>query len=217
MSDVLVAADESGNFDFSRNPGATRYLILCTVTAEDFEFGNGLLDLRRRLAFEGKHLKADFHAATDPQEVRDDVFALIAASKIRVDFTLFEKSKAQSHLQSKSSLYKMAWYLHLKYVAPRVVRKDDRLLVVAASMGTAKDRGRFLQAVEDVVQQVSPCRDHQVAFWRDESEPCLWVADYCAWAIQRKYERSDDRSYVLIEHLVKSRFDAWSIGPTHYY
>ena len=48
MTDVLVMADESGNFDFSRNPGATRYLILCTVTADDFGFGNELLGLRPR-------------------------------------------------------------------------------------------------------------------------------------------------------------------------
>jgi hypothetical protein len=36
MADVLMAADESGNFDFSRNDGATRYLILCTVTAMSY-------------------------------------------------------------------------------------------------------------------------------------------------------------------------------------
>ena len=59
MADVLVAADESGNFDFSHNTGATRYLILCTVTAGDFVFGNSLLDLRRELAFNGEYLQAD--------------------------------------------------------------------------------------------------------------------------------------------------------------
>ena len=111
----------------------------------------------------------------------------------------------------------MAWYLHFKYVAPRVIRRDDRLLVIAASMGTRKQKGAFLDAVEDVVTQVAPCRDHKVAFWRDYSEPCLWAADYCAWAIQRKYEQNDDRSYVLIKHLVQSTFDVWEQGQTHHY
>lgn len=216
MVDVLVAADESGNFDFSRKSGASRYLILCTVTASDFSFGNDLLALRRELALGGQHLRADFHATTDPQEVRDEVFDRIKNSNVRVDATLFEKSKAQRHLQSKS-LYKMAWYIHFKFLAPQVVRENDRLLVMAASMGTKKDKGSFLTAVEDVVDQVAPCRDYQVAFWRDESEPCLWVADYCAWAIQRKWEQNDDRSYVLIEHLIRSTFDVWRAGRTHHY
>jgi hypothetical protein len=28
------------------------------------------------------------------------------------------------------------------------------------------------------------------------SDPCLQVADYCTWAIQRKWERGDERSHV---------------------
>lgn len=215
MPDVLVSSDESGNFDFSRNTGASKYLILCTVVASDFSFGDDLLALRRNHALQGDHLKADFHATTDPQAVRDLVFDSIRKANIRVDATLFEKSKAQPHLQN--SLYKMAWYLHFKYVAPKVVARRDRLLVMAASMGTKKQKGLFINAIEDVVQQVAPCRDHQVAFWRDESEPCLWVADYCAWAIQRKWERGDDRSYVLIDHLIRSEYDVWQVGAKHHY
>jgi len=46
-----VFADEAGNFDFSRRPGATAYFILCTVTLDDpSTVGAGLLDLRRDLA-----------------------------------------------------------------------------------------------------------------------------------------------------------------------
>lgn len=217
MADVLVAADESGNFDFSRKPDATRFLILCTVTASDFTFGNDLLSLRRDLAFERQHLHGEFHATTDPQAVRDRIFEVIAGSGIRVDATLVEKSKAQPHLRSRPKLYKMAWYLHFKYVAPKVVSKDDRLFVMAASMGTRKDRGAFLLAVNDVVTQVAPCRDHRVAFWRDDSEPCLWAADYCAWAIHKKYEKNDSRSYDVIKPLLGSIFDVWALGSTHYY
>jgi hypothetical protein len=217
MADVLVMADESGNFDFSHNQGATKYLILCTMTADGFELGNQLLELRRTLAFEGRHLRADFHASEDPQAVRDRVYEVLQDADVRVDATFLEKSKAQPHLRSRPALYKMAWYLHFKYVAPRVVRRDDRLLVIAASMGTKKEKGAFLEAIHDVVDQVSPCRDYRVAFWRDESEPSLWAVDYFAWALQRKYESQDDRSYVLIDHLVKSEFDVWETGTTHYY
>ena len=36
--------------------------------------------------------------------------------------------------------------------------------------------------------------------------PCLWVVDYCVWAIQRKWEREDARSHVLTQDKIKSEF-----------
>jgi hypothetical protein len=39
------------------------------------------------------------------------------------------------------------------------------------------------------------------------SEPCLVVADYCTWAIQRRWEWGDDRSYRLIADNVASEVE----------
>jgi hypothetical protein len=36
------------------------------------------------------------------------------------------------------------------------------------------------------------------------SEPCLVVADYCTWAIQRKWERNDTRSQILLGDKIAS-------------
>jgi hypothetical protein len=40
------------------------------------------------------------------------------------------------------------------------------------------------------------------------SEPCLVVADYCTWAIQRKWERDDQRSHELIAGKIASEIQA---------
>lgn len=217
MADRYVFSDEAGNFDFSRQPGASRYFILGTVTANDCEVGDRLLQLRRELGWRGLHLDRVFHATEDPQAVRDEVFGALRQSDLRIDATILEKSKAQLHLRSEAALYKMAWFLHFKHVAPQVAGPTDRLFVAASRLGTKKKRGGFHSAVDDVVSQVSPCASHRVAFWPTESDPCLQVADYCTWAIQRKWERGDSRSYDLIEDKVESEFDAWAIGPSHYY
>lgn len=217
MADRYVFADEAGNFDFSRKPKASRYFILCTVSAEDCGVGNKLLELRRALGWRGLHLDAVFHASEDPQAVRDEVFDLLQAADFRVDATIFEKSKARPYLQSDQALYKLAWYLHFKYVAPKVVRRDDRLFVMASSLGTKKRRGAFHNAVDDVVHQVAPCRRYRVAFWPAASDPCLQVADYCTWALQRKWELNDARSYDVIKSKVGTEFDVWAVGKTHYY
>lgn len=122
-----------------------------------------------------------------------------------------------NHCEVGDRLLKLAWFLHFKHVARRIARPTDRLFVAAASLGTKKKRGTFHAAVDDVVRQVSPCRSHRVAFWPAASDPCLQVADYCTWAIQRRWERNDDRSHTLIRSKIQSEFDVWQRGTTLYY
>lgn len=50
-----------------------------------------------------------------------------------------------------------------------------------------------------------------------ESDPCLQIADYCTWAIQRQWERNDTRSTDLIKDKIKTQFDVWGRGETYYY
>lgn len=217
MADKYVFADEAGNFDFSRAPGASRYFVLATVTVDDCQIGKDLLDLRRNLAWQGLYLDRVFHATTDDQAVRNHVFSLLAQAGFRVDATILEKPKALPRLQNEAGFYQMAWYLHFKYVAPRIVAAGDRLLVTAASLGTKRQRGIFHSAVSSVVFQVSPALQHRVAFWPYQSDPCLQVADYCTWAIQRKWEGGDTRSHALIANKIASEFDVWQVGTTYYY
>ncbi len=200
MNRIYVFADEAGNFDFSAGRGASRYFILTTVTMGEFAVGDALLELRRQLAWEGiEQATHDFHATEEKQAVRDRVFAALAPWDFRIDATILEKRKARPHLaQDEVRFYKTAWFLHFKYVAPRIVRAGDELLIIAASLGTRTKRAVFHQAIQDVVSQVTPSTQFRTAAWSAASDPCLWVADYCCWAIQRKWERGDDRSYALI-------------------
>ena len=43
------------------------------------------------------------------------------------------------------------------------------------------------------------------------------IADYCNWAIFRKWERQDLRSYELIRSGLRSEFDIFKSGARHYY
>ena len=217
MADRYVFADEAGNFHFSRNPGASKYWILCTATMDDCHAGDDLLQLRRDLGWQGLHLSKVPHATEDGPSIRGVVYNRIMRSDIRVDATVFEKRKTEPRLQTNLALYKLGWYLHFKYVAPRVVTSQDRLFVVAASIGTKKTRAAFQQAVDDVVTQVSPCRRYRVAQWPAQSDPCLQVADYCTWAIQRSWEQGDNGPLNLIQSKVQSNKDIWASGKTYYY
>lgn len=86
----------------------------------------------------GHGTDSEFHATTDAQAVRDRVFGVLQAHDFRIDATVLEKAKANPHTRStEERFYKLAWWLHMKHVAPRVVRvvrACDELFVVGASL-----------------------------------------------------------------------------------
>lgn len=215
----FVFADEAGCLVFSRAKGASKYFILCTLVCDDANQGNELLALRRRLAWDGLHAEADqFHASEDPEEIRQRVYALLANLDLKADVTIFEKSKAHPiKYQTQEEFYKFAWFFHFKHVAKNRIRPGEDVLVQAASIGTKKGRILFRTALNDVVQQVLPTSKWQTTFWSSSSDPCLQMADYVAWAVQRKYERSDDRHHSLIAHHIKSEFDIFQDSERHYF
>jgi Protein of unknown function (DUF3800) len=217
MTRFHVFADEAGDFDFARNERASTYFILCTVAMPDCGVAKSLLELRHELVWEGFELGDCFHATTDAQAVRDRVFAEICQHEFTVQATIMEKSKADPHVRkTRPRFYQYGWFYHFKYGAAPVIRCKPRLMVTAASIGTKKERKAFSGAVDDVMQQTLKC-DWRTDFCPASADPCLQVADYCAWAIQRKWERDDARSYVLIKDRITYEYDLWKKGKKHHY
>jgi hypothetical protein len=178
----FVFADEAGNFDFSRQLGATRYFVLTTVTMDNCGVGDALLALR-------------------------------------IDATILEKAKAQPQLATDpEAFYRRAWHEHFHRVAVDLSQDGHDLQIVAASLGTRRRRAQFQQAVAEVAMQVTPAGVRKrVSAWSAASDPCLQVADYCCWAIQRKWERLDWRPYAPIESKVHTEVDCWRAETLHFY
>ncbi len=206
---AYVYGDESGNFDFSDQEGASRYFILTTVVVAGHAIEADLMDLRRQLAWEGESLASGFHATNDKQRVRDRVFAVLERHDFRVDATILEKRKTDPGRRSPSRLYSLAWYFHLMGLIPELVAGHDELLLIAASIGDRDMRLEFQATVENIADTQSPPRSLASTMWPSATAPLLQVADYCAWAIQRKWERSDTRAYNLIRHRIASEFEAF--------
>jgi hypothetical protein len=188
---------------------------------ESCKVGDELTELRRELAWGGQELCDYFHATQDKQAVRDRVYDLICKHDFRVQATIMEKSKAIPKVRiTRPRFYQYGWYYHFKFSAPKTVGAATELMVVAASIGTKKERVGFRDAVKDVLRQTMPMVKHQANFCPAGSDPCLQVADYCAWAIQRKWEspeQRDVRSYDLIKDRITYEFDLWKHGQKHHY
>lgn len=218
MTERYLFADEAGCFTFNREPNVSRYFILCTVTSNSPEAGPALQQLRRELIWERLSLHDFFHATVDSQAVRDRVYKKILEFDFQVQATICEKAKAQPQVrQSKARFYQYPWYYHFKHGIKPHIPQHSRLHVVAASIGTKKERDTFTGALTDVMQQTVGNDGWRVDFRPSASDPCLQLADYCAWAIQRKWERQDSRSYDLIKGRITYEYELWKHGNTLYY
>lgn len=220
MPNKFVFADEAGCFTFNRQQNVSKYFILCTVVMDDCGVATKLLDLRRRLAWDGYELGEYFHATTDKQAVRDEVYKVIVQSPFTIQATIMEKSKAQPQVRtSKPLFYQYGYFYHFKFGATQQLDKSSEALVTTASLGTRKERVAFEEAVADVMRQTKRVKDWRADFMPCHADPCLQVADYCAWAIQRKWESGgkDVRSFDLIRDRVTYEYDLWSKGTVHHY
>lgn len=217
---TFLFADEAGCLTFERKQNVSRHFVICTIAINNCDIGSRILALRRTLAWDGAPMGPYFHASTDRQEVRNYVFDLLEKEDFSVQATIMEKSKAQQHIRASDTIfYRYGWYYHFRHVAPRHFLNCEELHITIASLGTKRKKIDFEDAVRSVTSQQKNKRVLKTSFWPSQSDPCLWIADYCTWAIFRKYESEgrDLRSYSKIAGKIDYEFDLWSHGKIHYY
>lgn len=222
MTRRYLFSDESGNLDFARHAGATRYFAVGTMLIDEEELALlrfTLTRLRDRLAWDNQGLDSYFHATEDNIPIRLEMFQALSQIDFNVDVTLLDKPKAQPQVRvDEPTFFKYAWFYHLKYLAPRQLKADDEILVVAAELGTKKVRKAFRAAIDDVMTQCLPYRvKRTLAFWPCSSDFALQAVDYCLWAVFRKYEMGDDQYYKMISPKIGTEFDLWARGTTTHY
>lgn len=203
---------------FSRGPNISRYFIICSVLTDRLDANRSLEVLRHELVWRGLNIGESFHATTDKEEVRQAVFALLARLDFSIQATVCEKSKAQPQVRSsKARFYKYPLFYHFKHGISQRLARADRLLVTAASIGTRKERETYVSNLNDVMFQTLMPSSWAVDFRPSKTCYGLQIADYCAWAIQRKWERGNTAHYDLISDKINYEYELWHRGQTHYY
>jgi hypothetical protein len=216
---LYIFLDEAGNLDFS--PGGTRYFILSSVTKErPFLAYKELAELKYDLVELGANLEY-FHAAEDNQATRNRVFDIIRRNLggIRVDALIVEKCKTGEALRAEERFYpEMLGYL-LRYVTEgHDLRQFTEVIVFTDRIPVQRKRQAVEKAVKLTLAQKLPkgCR-YRVLHHDSKSNCDLQIVDYCNWAIYRKWDRADARSYNVIQPVVRSEFEIFRNGITHYY
>lgn len=217
---LFLFADEAGCLTFTRGQNVSRHFVICTIALQNCDLGTRLLELRRSLAWDGAEIGPYFHASTDRQDVRNKVFNLLEQEDFSVQATILEKSKAQPHVSvSDHVFYRYGWYYHFRHASKLLLPYTDELHLTIASIGTKKKKIIFEDAVRSIIAERQTKKKLKASFWPAQADSCLWIADYCTWAIFRKYESGGKylRSYSKIANKINYEFDLWSHGNVHYY
>jgi hypothetical protein len=209
-----IFLDEGGNLDFS--PSGTKYFTLTTIaTTRPFSLYGPLSDLRYDLIELGLDLEY-FHATEDRQPVRDKVFAEIANGLpgLRIDSLIVEKSKTGPALRAVERFYpEMLGYLLRYLFKGSAIKNCDEVIVITDSLPVNNKRRAIEKSVKVVLQNMLPSST-PYRLLHHASKACLYlqVADYINWAIYRKWEGNDRRSYDLISDGIHSEYEIFQGG-----
>jgi len=236
---LYIFIDESGNFDFS--PNGTNYFVLaCISTTNPLVKRDIFLSLKYKLLAEGIEQEY-FHATEDKQKVRNVVFSTIKelddfeahsviAQKNKVNWSLYEEINIRtkkdgkgikfSKKQVEEKLYRqlgetlVKWVFrgyneHKKLNIGKVIIIFDSLFNKAKQEFVKKYLKTYFKKEFNIIPYIY---FHQV-----KSDINCQIADYCGWAIFKKWEQDDLRSYEEIKDKIKSQFDIFQTGTTIYY
>lgn len=223
---LYVFIDEGGNFDFS--PTGTKYFSISTVTREKpFPWDVPLTNLKYQLIenesghyLPGEVIPHYFHATEDKQVVRDKFFEIIVKSlgSFRIDSVIVEKRKTGPSLRPQERFYpRMLGYLLRHLFTSSSVKGYDEVIVITDQIRLARRKDAITKAIKDGLAILPGHVAYRIFHHPSHSCLGLQVVDYVNWAILRKWESGDARSYEIIKKGIFSEFDIFQIGTTYYY
>ena len=112
----------------------------------------------------------------------------------------------------------MLGYLLTYVLRSQLNMEAEKLIVITDNILLQKKRKAIEKAVKLTLARVRPpIRSYRIMHHDSRSHYGLQIADYCCWAVFRRYERGDTNYYDRIKSAVQSEFDIFRNGTTHYY
>lgn len=216
-----VFLDEGGNFDFSKT--GTRFSTMtAVVTRREFAWYAGLLKAKYDLLEDGRETEY-FHATEDKQNVRDRFFHELVPSlpQFQIHSVIIEKCKTHPVNQSVEAFYPMTLGWLLRYVLTGIIYaggENQEVLILTDRIPVNKKRQTVEKSVKSTLARSAPEKPfYRILHHDSKSSMGLQVADYCNWAIYKKWTDNDLRSYDLIKSSIRSEFEVFRYGRIKYY
>ena len=225
-----------------RTEGCSRFFILGLLDVPDtVTLANELTALRQRLLAdpyfkgvpsmqpEARKTALAFHAKDDAPEVRREVFSLLLQHKLRFFAIVRDKHKVVEYVRQRnerSSTYRynpneLYDYLVRRLFKERLHQNDeyniyfakrgkaDRTIALREALGAARRR---FNAQHGIARQTSI----RVIPTTPPENPCLQAVDYFLWALQRLYERREERYVATLWAAFRLVYDVDDTRQTQY-
>lgn len=219
METLYIFLDEGGNFDFSRT-GTVYFTLTSIVRKRPFRL-NSLLDDYKYDLLEYGFDQEYFHCSEDNRRIRENVFERIVKMLhgFRIDSLIVEKCKTGPALRDERHFYpKMLGYLLRHVLIKEMGTNVKEVIVVTDTLPTKKKLRAVEKSVKQTLAKMLPeSIPYRVLHHASKSHYGLQIADYCNWAIYRKWSKNDSLYYELLEPAIRSEFDIFKSGETKYY
>ncbi len=211
---AYIFLDEAGNFDFSVN--GTRYFVLTSVgMRRPFPALKALDDYKYDCIENGTEVEY-FHCYNDRKAVRNTVFDLIAAHSdgMRVDCLVVEKSGIAPPMQDNTRFYPAMLGHLLNLVVPIELNTGsaEEVIVITDTIPVNKKRRAVEKAVRITLSKMLPRVKYRILHHQSRSHFGLQIADYCGWAVFRRWQRGEGDWYDRIKPLVRNEFQIAGSG-----
>jgi hypothetical protein len=224
---LYIFIDESGDFNFSPT-GTKFYTITAVLTHLPSEFANEIILLRHEIlsgsvlpglgnTYLENMLCHHFHASEDKQAVRDQFFNIIQKMQyFKGHSIVVRKNRTNPCLRDPTRFYpRMLGYL-LDYILKTYAY--SMLCVFVDGVPVNKIKKTMIHAIKAEVKSKKPKKPFKIYHPNSASNNFLQISDYVNWAISRKWERNDLRSYNLIKKFLgRPELDIFKNGDTDYY
>ncbi|MFZ9938009.1 MAG: DUF3800 domain-containing protein [Luteolibacter sp.] len=153
----------------------------------------------------GKTFRA-FHAKDDQLEIRSKVFELLLTLDFKFYAVIKDMRSVLRYVENRNRMNSDYRYhpnelydLTVRMLFKQRLHKHDHYRITFARRGKSDRTKALVEQLEKTrrrfLEEHRLERDPELAIrpaypWQ---EPCLQVADYCLWALQRCYERQEDR------------------------
>jgi hypothetical protein len=172
------------------------------VTRNPWPLSDALNSLRREL-YEGVFIPAYFHASEDLQKVRDRVFQTISETAGFVyDVLVVQKDAVPSEYREQHKFYRFVADAGLRLTLARYPTAEPIYLITDA-IPVKRKRSSVIKGFKQCLASVLGDRRYEIGHHSSAAHPCLQAADYLNWAVFRKWERNDLRSYDVIKAYVR--------------
>ena len=198
--------DESGSLDFGSN--GTRYFVLTSVAMTRPFTWFDALDSYRYDCIEYGLTSEYFHCAEDNRHVRARVFGIIRdnLASIRIDSLIVEKGNVAANLREAREFYPaMLGRLLSEVVVVEMAAGGGEVVVITDTIPLVNRRRAIERATRTTLSRLLPAgAKYRLLHHQSRSHYGLQVADYCCWAVYRKWQTGEPGGTQYIEPAIRS-------------